>query len=263
MIQTAIKVHVERSNLMSGNKDNKKETLVPVKKENEELSRIEENKKAETDTAKKNDKETVKSGVIIAAMILVIIVVFLVIIFLPKCQPGDDGNKSASGDAQIPVSDVQAGESGTVLSIRTSAESYVAGDTIVFTAAIENRSLSYVSLKAPSSGGAIEDVLRLKVTADGYAVKQANASAPAVSASDCYYKLAPGDSISKVVVYNCTADVSGAQADLWTCDLTATLEVDIGPSFVKRQTGLENFVYETYTDTETVGYYGVGTKPAA
>lgn len=248
---------------MSEKKEIKKDALVPVKKEGKDLSKANSEKTNNTKTGKKNDNNKSMFGVIIALIILIIISIFLTVVLIPKCQPEQQKQVSASGDAAIPENDVQAGESGTVLSIRTSAESYVAGDTIVFTAAIHNRSTSYVTLKAPASSGQREDVLRLKVTADGYPVHQANASAPAVSASDCYYLLAPGDSISKVFVFDCNANVGGVQTALWSCDLTATLEVDIGPSFVKKQTGLEAFVYETFTDTETVGYYGIGTKPGA
>lgn len=247
---------------MPDNKDKKETSLAPVKRSSTEIAK----KTTEPDTkADKNstNKEKTKSGFIIAIMILLIILIVVVIILIPQCQQKAPLGPSASAGAPvISTNDVEAGETGSLLSIRTSADSFSTGDTIVFTAAIENRSSKYLALRARASDGSEASVLNLNVTADGYNLEQSNISAEPVSASDCYFLLAPHESIQKIFIYKCTADVCGVPTPLWQTELNATLTVDIGPSLVKKQSELETLTYQEFTNTEKVRFFSVQPKPA-
>lgn len=242
---------------------NKKETaLAPIKKSSTEIAKKQSDKDTKADKKSSNNENT-KSGFIIAAMILLIILIVVVIILLPQCQQKDIPDPSASAGAPIlSTNDVEAGETGSLLSIRTSADSFSTGDTIVFTAAIENRSSKYLALRARASDGSETSVLNLNVTADGYKLEQSNISAEPVSASDCYFLLAPHESIQKIFIYKCTADVGGVPTPLWQTELNATLTVDIGPSLVKKQGELETLTYQEFTNTEKVRFFSVQPKPA-
>ena len=244
---------------MADKKEFTSRELVPVEDNEKEIALTAKEK--ENETAKAENKEKSSAGAVIAAVVILALILAAVIFLGPKLCSKQQEEYDPTAETTISRSDITAGESGVVLSVRSSAEDYVAGDTLVFTAAIENRSTSYVALCARNSAGQPEDVLKLNVTADGYQVHQSNAVVPTVSTSDCFVLLAPGDSLSKVFVFDSNAVVDGALAKLWTCELQATLSVEIGPSFVKRQTELSGLAYTVFTDTETAGYYGVGVKP--
>ncbi|MBP3415010.1 MAG: hypothetical protein J6L81_07440 [Clostridia bacterium] len=247
---------------MPENKEKKETALAPVKKDNTEIAKKTADKDTKSDKSGTNN-ENMKSGIIIASMIILIILIIVVIILIPQCQQKSPVGPSASAGAPvISTSDVEAGETGSLLSIRTSADSFSTGDTIVFTAAIENRSSKYLALRARASDGSETSVLNLSVTADGCELEQSNISTQPVSASDCYFLLAPHESIQKIFIYKCSADVGGVPTPLWQTELNATLTVDIGPSLVKKQSGLETLTYQEFTNTEKVRFFSVQPKPA-